>query len=175
MPVPWGSHGTGRFEPGQLGTLGERVVIEEGALVFNPAHVHLGNDVYVGHRAMLNGDTRNELEVGDGSWIGPDCYLHSAGGIRIGRDVGLSPRTMILTSNHQETPEGTPIMHGALEFAPVEIGDGSDVGLGAILLPGTRLGAGVLVGAGAVVKGDFPDEVVIAGVPARILRPRRRA
>ena len=84
----------------------------------------------------------------------------------------LAPRAMILTSSHEETQPPTPIMHGALELAPVEIGDGSDVGLGAILLPGTRLGAGVLVGAGAVVKGEFPDGAVLAGVPARVLRSR---
>jgi acetyltransferase-like isoleucine patch superfamily enzyme len=172
MPPPWKSHGTGQFEHSELGTLGERCVIEEGVLVFNAAHVHLGDDVYVGHRAMLKGDTRNELVIGDGSWIGQDCYFHSAGGIRIGRDVGIAPRALILTSSHAETPPGTPIMHGALELAGVEISDGSDVGLGAILLPGTRLGAGVLVGAGAVVKGTFPDYAVVAGVPARVLRSR---
>jgi acetyltransferase-like isoleucine patch superfamily enzyme len=79
---------------------------------------------------------------------------------------------MILTSSHEETQLPTPIMHGALELEPVEVGDGSDVGLGAILLPGTKLGAGVLVGAGAVVKGEFPDGAVLAGVPARVLRSR---
>ena len=40
------------------------------------------------------------------------------------------------------------------------------------LMPGTKLGAGVLVGAGAVVKGEFPDYAVVAGVPARVLRSR---
>jgi acetyltransferase-like isoleucine patch superfamily enzyme len=172
MPPPWRTHGTGYFEPQELGSLGDGVVLEAGVMVFNPAFVHLGNHVYVGHRAMLKGDTRNELRVGDGSWIGQDCYFHSAGGIRIGKDVGIAPRAMILTSSHEETRLPTPVMHGPLELAPVEIGDGSDVGLGAILLPGTRLGAGVLVGAGAVVKGDFPDGAVLAGVPARVLRSR---
>ena len=172
MPPPWKTHGTGRFRRQELGSVGSGVVIEETALIFNSSYVRLGKDVYVGHRAMLKGDTRNELVIGDGSWIGEDCYLHSAGGIRIGRDVGLAPRAMILTSSHAETPPGTPIMHGALEFAGVVIGDGSDVGLGAILLPGAHLGDGVLVGAGAVVKGEFPDYSVIAGVPARVLRTR---
>jgi acetyltransferase-like isoleucine patch superfamily enzyme len=172
MPAPWRSHGTGRFEPEELGAVGERVVIEEGVLVFNPACVQLGDDVYIGHRTMLNGDTRNTLVVGNGSWIGPDCYLHSAGGIRIGANVGFAPRVMILTSKHEETPRGVPLIFGKLELAAVEIGDGCDIGLGAILLPGTRLGSGVLVGAGAVVKGEFPDEVVIAGVPARVIRER---
>lgn len=172
MPAPWRSHGTGRFEPEELGALGERVVLEEGVLIFNPACVRLGDDVYVGHRAMLNGDTRNPLVVGNGSWIGPDCYLHSGGGIRIGEHVGLAPRVTILTSKHEETPPGTPLIFGELRLEPVEIGDGCDVGIGATLLPGTRLGSGVLVGAGAVVKGEFPDDVVIAGVPARVIRAR---
>ncbi|MDQ3823105.1 MAG: acyltransferase [Actinomycetota bacterium] len=172
MPAPWRSVGTGRFEPEELGALGARVVFEEGVLVFNPACVHLGDDVYVGHRTMLSGDTRNPLVVGDGSWIGPDCYLHSGGGIRVGENVGLAPRVMVLTSKHELTPRGTPLIFGALEFGPVEIGDGCDVGLGAILLPGARLGANVLVGAGAVVSGAFGDEVVIAGVPARVMRER---
>src|SRR2546423_14736328 len=172
MPRPWRTPGTGYVEPQELGSLGDGVVLEAGVMVFNPAYVHLGNHVYVGHRAMLKGDARNALVVGDGSWIGQDCYFHSAGGIRIGRDVGIAPRALILTSSHAETPPGTPIMHGALELASVEIGDGSDVGLGAILLPGTRLGAGVLVGAGAGVKGEVPDGAVLAGVPARVLRSR---
>jgi acetyltransferase-like isoleucine patch superfamily enzyme len=175
MPAPWRSHGTGRFEPHELGSIGERCVFEEGVLVFNAAHVHLGNDVYVGHRALLHGDTRGELSIGDGSWIGPDCYLHSAGGITLGKNVGLAPRAMILTSMHAAVPSGTPIFAGALEFAPVEIGDGSDIGLGAILLPGAKLGTGVLVGAGAVVTGAFGDDLVVAGIPARVLHARTAA
>jgi acetyltransferase-like isoleucine patch superfamily enzyme len=175
VPAPWRTHGTGRFSVGELGSVGKRVVLEEGVLIFNPSHVHLGDDVYVGHRAMLKGDTRNELVVGRGSWIGQDSYMHSAGGIIIGDHVGIAPRAMILTSRHAETSVGTPIMFGRLELERVEIGDGCDVGMGAILLPGTRLGAGVLVGAGAVVKGEFADGVVIAGVPARLLRRRERA
>jgi acetyltransferase-like isoleucine patch superfamily enzyme len=175
MPAPWRTHGTGRFERVDLGGLGERVVLEEGVLIFNPGYVHLADDVYVGHRAMLKGDSRNRLVVGAGSWIGQDCYLNSAGGITIGENVGIAPRVVILTSKHEEMPAGTPIIFGGLELEPVEVGDGCDVGVGALLLPGTKLGTGVLVGAGAVVKGEFPDEVVLAGVPARVLRPRGSA
>ena len=111
MPPPWKTHGTGRFRRQELGSVGSGVVIEETALIFNPSYVRLGNDVYVGHRAMLKGDTRNELVVGDGSWIGEDCYLHSAGGIRIGRDVGL----------------------GAIRLPGAHLGDGVLVGAGAVV------------------------------------------
>lgn len=172
MPAPWRTHGTGSFAPEELGSIGERCVIEEGVLVFNPGHVHLGDDVYIGHRALLHGDTRGELRIGDGSWIGPDCYFHSAGGITIGREVGFAPRAMALTSRHAPVPRGVAIFAGALEFAAVQVGDGSDVGLGAILLPGVTLGTGVLVGAGAVVTQSFGGDLVIGGVPARVLRSR---
>jgi acetyltransferase-like isoleucine patch superfamily enzyme len=54
------------------------------------------------------------------------------------------------------------------------IEDGSDIGVGAILLPGTRVGRGAQVAAGAVVATDVPEHTIVAGVPARILRPRPR-
>lgn len=166
------SHGTGRFEPWQLGTLGAGVVIEEGVLVFNPGHVHLADGVYVGHRAMLKGDTRGDLRIEAGAWIGQDCYLHSAGGIRIGARTGLGPRVMILTSTHEETPPPAPVLDAPLRFAAVEVGAGADIGIGAILLPGARVGDGAQVGAGAVVAGEVPAGMVAAGVPARVLRRR---
>jgi len=170
--VTWTTHGSGRFEPGDLGALGDRCVLEAGVLAFNPAHIFIGDDVYVGHRAMLKGDTRGELRIGSGSWIGQDAYFHSAGGIRIGERVGIGPRVMVLTSTHEEVPPPAAIIDSPVEFAPVEIGDGSDIGIGAILLPGARIGTGAQIGAGAVVTGEVPDGMVAAGVPAKVLRRR---
>ena len=173
--MPWASDGSGRFEDSELGELGDGCVIEDGVLIWHPETVRLGAGVYVGHRALLHGDTRGELVVGDGTWIGPDAYMHSAGSIRIGRQVGLGPRVSILTSTHEETVPPAAIIDAPLEFAPVEIGDGCDIGLAAILLPGAKLGAGVKVGAGSVVAGEVPDGAIVAGVPARVLRHRGEA
>jgi hypothetical protein len=47
---------------------------------------------------------------------------------------------------------------------------GSWLGAGAVILPGTRLGRNTVVGAGAVVRGDYPDHAVLAGVPAKVVR-----
>lgn len=166
------THGTGRFEPSQLRALGEGVVIEEGVLVFHPENVSLGDRVYVGHQAILKGYYKNELRVGAGTWIGQQCFLHAAGGIEIGRDVGIGPGVKVLTSVHGEPGADRPIMDGAIEFKRVVLGDGCDIGVGAIILPGVTVGEGAQVGAGAVVVRDVPPRAVVAGNPARLLRYR---
>jgi acetyltransferase-like isoleucine patch superfamily enzyme len=109
--------------------------------------------------------------IGDGTWIGQQCFLHSAGGIVIGRDVGIGPGVQIITSYHAPTgEEERPILHRPIVFEPVEIGAGADIGAGAIVLPGARIGEGVQVGAGAVVRGSIPARATVVGVPARPLR-----
>jgi acetyltransferase-like isoleucine patch superfamily enzyme len=171
-PFPRRSHGTGRWSVEELAAFGEGSVIEDDVLIFHPGHVAIGRGVYVGHLAILKGDHRDRLEIGDGTWIGEQSFLHAAGGITIGRNVGIGPGVRIITSRHAEAGRDTPILHSPLTFAPVAIGDDADLGIGSIVLPGVTIGRGVQVGAGAVVIRDLPDYAVAAGVPARVIRIR---
>lgn len=166
------SHGSGRWKPEDLAAHGEGCIFEEGVLVFHPEHVELGDRVYVGHRSILKAYHENRLVIGAGSWIGQDCFLHAAGGIHIGENVGVGPAVRMLTSVHREEGRGTPILHAALEFAPIHIEDDADIGVGATLLPGLRIGKGAQVGAGAVVTRDVPPFAVVVGNPAKLLRMR---
>lgn len=170
--MPPTSHGTGRFERSALGSCPASVVLEEGALVFHPENVFLGEDVYVGHHAILKGYYKNALRVGRGTWIGQGAFLHAGGGIDIGEVVGIGPKVSILTSAHELPDPGVPIMQGPLRFAPVRLEDGCDIGVGAVILPGVTVGAYAQVGAGAVVTRDVPPRAVVAGNPARLLRQR---
>ena len=171
-PIPRRSHGDGRWIPADLAAFGPGSVIEDDVLIFHPDHVEVGRGVYIGHRAILKGYHRNRLVIGDGTWIGEQAFLHAAGGITIGRNVGIGPGVRIITSRHAEEGRGTPILHSSIDFAPVVVGDDADVGVGSIVLPGVTIGRGVQVGAGAVVSRDLPDYAVAAGVPARVLRMR---
>lgn len=166
------TYGSGRYTPEELGSLGEGVVIEEDVLIFNPAYVHIASNVYIGHRTMLCGDTRAEMHIEEDVWIGPDCYMHSAGGIRVGRRTGVGPRVTVFTSIHSETSFPTPITDAPLQFAAVEIGEGCDIGVASVLLPGAHVGTGVQIGAGSVVRGEIPPGAIAAGVPARVMRQR---
>jgi len=169
---PFRSHGSGRFQPSELAKCGVRVVFEEGVLVFHPERIEIADDVYVGHHAILKGYHRGTLRIGAGSWIGQQCFLHAAGDITIEEDVGVGPAVKILTSTHEEPGREQPIMAGKLRFAPVTLELGCDIGVGAIILPGVRVGRGALVGAGAVVTHDVPAYAIVAGVPARVMRSR---
>lgn len=59
---------------------------------------------------------------------------------------------------------------GLLKKRPVVIREGCFLGANSIILKGTTLGKNVVVGAGNVVSGTFPDNVIIAGNPARIIK-----
>lgn len=167
------SHGTGAFSPSQLARVGEGVCFEPGVLVFHPENIEIGDDVYVGHYAILKGYYRNRMIIGSRSWIGQHAFLHSAGGIRIGYRVGIGPGARIFTSRHRLPPGlETPIMDGPLEFAPVVLEDGCDIGVGAIVMPGVTVGRGAQVGAGAVVTRDVPPGAIVAGVPAKVVGRR---
>ena len=162
------SHGSGAFERTDLAACGEGTVFEPGALVFHPENVELGRDVYVGHYAILKGYHRNRLRIGDGTWIGQMAFLHAAGGLTIGARVGIGPGVKIITSVHELPAMDVAILDGPLRLAEVILEDGCDVGVGAIVLPGVRIGRGAQIGAGAVVTRDVPAGAIARGVPAQV-------
>lgn len=165
------SHGSGEVDRAALAACGSGVVIEPGALLFHPENVELGDDVYVGHYAILKGYFNNRLRIGDRTWIGQQAFLHAGGGLTVGCDVGIGPGVKIITSAHELPTAGSlqPIMSQPLRFAPVTLADGCDIGIGAIIMPGVTIGEGAQVGAGAVVTADVGAGAIVAGVPARRL------
>jgi acetyltransferase-like isoleucine patch superfamily enzyme len=165
------SHGTGEG-PWKFSRIGSEVIIENQTLVFHPENIQIGNNVYVGHQTILKGYYKNRMVIEDGVWIGQQCFFHSAGGIHIEPNVGVGPGVKILTSAHTYKDPNMPIMHQPVEIKAVAIGEGSDIGVGAVILPGVTLGKGVQVGAGAVVSRSFEAGAVIAGVPAKRIDSR---
>jgi len=166
------SHGDGSFSTEQFKKIGQNVVFEKHVLVFHPENIILGNDIYIGHQAILKGYYNQLMEIQDGTWIGQQCFFHSAGGIFIGKNVGVGPAVKIITSYHSEEGISIPILHSKLNFGKVIIEDDADIGVGAVILPGVTIGKGAQVGAGAVVTRDVAPYNVVAGVPAKILKIR---
>jgi len=118
------------------------------------------------------GDTADgppAIVLGDGVLLGRRCELHAMDSILVGDDVFFGPDVKVFDHNHLSHDPDVPIGHQLpLQVAPVEIGAGSWIGVGATILAGARIGRHSIVGAGAVVpRGDYPDHATLLGVPAR--------
>ena len=104
------THGDGHFQPAELATLGDDVIFEDGVRVWHPETVHIGTNVYLGHDAMIKGYPRGIIEIQDDTWIGQGVFMHGAGGIKIGRKVGVGPFVRMLTSAHEIPPRDQTIL-----------------------------------------------------------------
>ena len=130
-----------------------------------------GDDLEIGDRFQIWSAHRltsvtgpGRIRIGDGVFINAGVVLYSEVAVTIGDDVALANEVYVMdTSSHG--------MEGREPYAaPVTIGAGTWVGARAIVLPGVTIGSRVVVGAGAVVTKDVPDEVLVAGNPAKVVR-----
>ncbi|MCR4400214.1 MAG: gamma carbonic anhydrase family protein [Syntrophomonadaceae bacterium] len=141
-----------RYEfDGRSPQVSPRAYVSETALVIGD--VVVGDHCYIGHGAILRGDY-GRIEIGEGTAVEEGVIIHAPPGetCRIGRRVTMG--------------------HGAIVHC-AEIGDGATIGMGAVASLGAVIGAGAIVAEGAVVKGRdvVPERVVVAGSPARVVRP----
>ena len=95
-------------------------------------------------------------------------YILDVSTIEIGDNCMFAPNVQLYTATHPLHPVKR---NSGLEYAkPIKIGNNVWLGGGVIVTPGVTLGDNVVVGAGSVVTKSFPDNVVIAGNPARIIK-----
>lgn len=152
-------------------TMGNGVVVGRGVLFKHPETFEIGDGVFIGDQAVVQGRVDGTCVIGSRTWVGPQAYL-DARDLIIEESVGWGPGAKVLGSTHTGDPADVPIIETDLEIRPVRIGAWADIGVNATILPGVTIGRGAIVGAGAVVTEDVPAFAIVAGVPARFLRWR---
>ena len=150
---------------------GHGVRIGRGAIASNPETFEIGDGVFIGELAFVQGRIDGRCVIGDHAWIGPQSYL-DARDLVIEEYVGWGPGARALGSQHTYQPPDVPIIQTDLEIKPIRIGAWADIGVNAVILPGVTVGKGAIVGAGAVVTRDVDPFSIVAGVPAKFLRWR---
>jgi acetyltransferase-like isoleucine patch superfamily enzyme len=142
-----------------------RIAIGEGTTIGPLASLSAGMPVHAG----LRGDPI--ISIGDRCVLGKGIGIVGHERIEIGNDIWTGHYIYITDQNHGYEDLELPIGVQMWKNDPVSIGDGSWLGHGAIVLPGSRIGKHCVVAAGAVVAGlEVPDYSVVAGVPARIVK-----
>ncbi len=131
----------------------------------------IGDGVFIGAQAYIQGRFDGTCAIGRNVWIGPQAYF-DARDLMLEDFVGWGPGAKVLGSAHTGVPADVPIVRTDLEIKPVRIGAWADIGTNAVILPGVTIGKGAIVGAGAVVTADVEPFAIVAGVPAKFLRWR---
>lgn len=109
---------------------------------------------------------------GNNCGLGTDCFYGCAGGIQIGNDVIVGNYVTFHSENHNYRDPKIPIRLQGVNHKGIIIGNNCWIGAKSTILDGTVIGNGCVIAAGAVVTGVFPDNVIIAGVPAKIIKSR---
>jgi acetyltransferase-like isoleucine patch superfamily enzyme len=155
-------------------SFGNSVRIAPHAMFRHLERVSIGSGVFIGEAAMVQGHLHGDCQIADRVWIGPQVFL-DARALVLRESAAIGPGAKILTSAHTGLPAELAVNATDQSTRAVSVGPGADIGIGAMVLPGCRIGQGVIVGAGAVVTKDIPDLAIAAGVPARVMRFRGAA
>ena len=125
-----------------------------------------GKKIYM--EPVINFDYGSNIFVGENFYANFNCTFLDVSTIEIGDNCMFAPNVQLYTATHPLHPVKR---NSGLEYAkPIKIGNNVWLGGGVIVTPGVTLGDNVVVGAGSVVTKSFPDNVVIAGNPARIIK-----
>jgi acetyltransferase-like isoleucine patch superfamily enzyme len=136
-----------------------------GSPTVDATDLEIGDDfkIWSGHRqTLVSGWGR--IRIGDRCFLNSGTVVIAVEEVVIGDDVAMANEVLVVDSNSHGV-EGRPHVQ-----APIRIGDGTWLGNRVMVLPGVTIGKRVLVAAGAVVTRDVPDDVLVAGNPARVVR-----
>ncbi len=111
-------------------------------------------------------DCGKNIKIGKNVFINACCKFQDQGGIVIGNGVLIGHNVTLATLNHDERPDYRQNIYPK----PIKIGDNVWIGSNATILQGITIGNGAIVGANSVVTHDVPENTIVAGVPARIIR-----
>lgn len=124
--------------------------IDETVRIFTPFHINYGKKTTFGRDCFVN--------------FG--CTFLALGGITIEDDVFIGPHCVLATEYHPENPE----TRHSLLTKPIVVKRNAWLGANVTVLAGVTIGENAIVAAGSVVTKDVPDNMIVAGSPARVIR-----
>lgn len=160
---------------------GKPLKVGKGYSILGSQYMEFGDCCFFGHNAWVEciEDYRRiqtfvpKLSIGNNFSMQKNCHIGCIERIEIGDDVLLGSKVYITDHFHGEITRealSLPPIERPLSSKPIKIGNNVWIGDNVCIMPGVTLGDNVIVGANAVVTHSFPDNTVIAGVPAKVIR-----
>lgn len=124
--------------------------VDESFRVFPPFYTDFGKNITVGKNVFINAC----------------CHFQDHGGVSLGDGCQIGHNVVFATLNHGLAPEDRQTTYPA----PITLGKNVWVGSNSTILQGVTIGDNAVIAAGAVVTKDVPENTIVGGVPARIIR-----
>ncbi len=124
--------------------------IDESVAVFTPLYINYGKHTKIGKNVFINFD----------------CVFLDLGGITIEDNVLIAPKVSLLSEGHPISPDE----RHSLVPKPIRIKRNAWIGANATILQGVTIGENSVVAAGSVVSKDVPDNMIVGGIPAKIIK-----
>ena len=144
---------TGYRDPGEVRALFNRLTgteVHDSFWLLPPFYTDFGRNIRVGRNVFIN----------------HACEFMDRGGITLADEVLIGPKVNLITISHPLAPS----TRRSTYCAPIVIKKGAWLGAAVSVMSGVTIGENAVVAAHAVVSRDVPDNVVVAGVPARVVK-----
>lgn len=154
--------------------------VGQGSYIVGAKYISVGKNFYAGRNFRLEAIDQYldqiftpSVTIGDNSSFEDFCHIGCVEKVIIGNGVMGGSKIYITDHYHGSIGKeelSTRPAHRPLSHKPVSIGNNVWIGDGVCIMPGVKIGDNVIIGANAVVTHNFPNNVVIAGVPAKIIK-----
>ncbi|HTB71259.1 MAG TPA: acyltransferase [Solirubrobacteraceae bacterium] len=135
------------------------------------AKLRIGRWAWVGHGCKIRVH-EGEVEIGAKTVIGQECTISAYQHVSIGRECIVADRVMLIDFDHGVTEVERPVRLQGIYKRDVRVGHNVWIGYGACVLRGIAVGDNSIVGTNSVLTHDVPENAVVGGVPARLIRMR---
>jgi acetyltransferase-like isoleucine patch superfamily enzyme len=156
-----------RWRTDGLVFFGRRLQIQIG----REAEVRFGRFAWVGDGTKIRCH-EGFVEIGPKTVLGQEVTISAYRQVRIGEQCVIADRAMFIDFDHGVVDVEKPIREQGIYMRDVEVGNNCWIGYNACILRGVTVGDNCVIGANAVVTEDVPDNAVVAGVPAKVIRMR---
>ena len=140
------------YNPTEITRILSKIIDKEiqDVSIFTPIHINYGRHITIGKNVFINFN----------------CTFLALGGITIEDDVLIGPNVSLITETHPLDPQ----QRQGLIVKPVHIRKNAWIGANATILAGVTVGENSVVAAGAVVSKDVPDNTIVGGIPAKVIK-----
>jgi acetyltransferase-like isoleucine patch superfamily enzyme len=132
--------------------------------------IKFGKSISIGAGVNIVVKDNGFLNIGDNTYFTSDAHLEAVNSIAIGSGCAISWGVTIIDDDHHTIYSGTDKSVLSEQKPFVKIGDKVWIGCNTTILKNTVIGNNCIIGANSLVKGEFPDNCLIAGNPAKIIK-----